>query len=49
MTHTPDPRVDVYIDAQPDWQRAICLEVRELVHAAAPVADLPTAGPPRPG
>jgi hypothetical protein len=32
----PDPRVDQYIDALPDWQRAICHEVRELVHAADP-------------
>jgi hypothetical protein len=29
-----DPRVDAYIDALPDWQRSICREVRELVHAA---------------
>ena len=36
MTYTADPRVDAYIDALPDWQRAICLEVRELVHAADP-------------
>ncbi len=34
MTHTADPRVDAYIDALPDWQRAICREVRGLVHAA---------------
>jgi hypothetical protein len=31
-----DPRVDAYIDALPDWQRAICREVRDLVHAADP-------------
>jgi hypothetical protein len=31
-----DPRVDRYIDALPDWQRAICQQVRELVHAADP-------------
>jgi len=31
-----DPRVDRYIDALPDWQQAICREVRELVHAADP-------------
>jgi hypothetical protein len=31
-----DPRVDAYIDALPDWQQAICREVRELVHAADP-------------
>ncbi len=29
-----DPRVDAYIDALPDWQQAICREVRELVHRA---------------
>ena len=37
MTHAAygaDPRVDQYIDALPDWQQAICSEVRELVHAA---------------
>jgi hypothetical protein len=31
-----DPRVDAYIDALPDWQQAICREVRELVHAVDP-------------
>jgi hypothetical protein len=31
-----DPRVDAYIDALPDWQQAICREVRRLVHAADP-------------
>ena len=30
----PDPRVDQYIDALPDWQQAICHEVRELAHSA---------------
>ncbi len=34
MTYVADPRVDAYIDVLPDWQRAICREVRELVHAA---------------
>ncbi|MGA4788084.1 DUF1801 domain-containing protein [Nocardia sp. AB354] len=29
-----DPRVDAYIDALPAWQRDICRQVRELVHAA---------------
>jgi hypothetical protein len=29
-----DPRVDRYINALPDWQQAICHQVRELVHAA---------------
>ena len=36
MTYAKDPRVDDYIDALPDWQQAICREVRELVHAADP-------------
>ncbi|HEY2959830.1 MAG TPA: DUF1801 domain-containing protein [Actinomycetota bacterium] len=36
MTYTADPRVDAYIDALPEWQQAICREVRELVHAADP-------------
>jgi hypothetical protein len=36
MTYEPDPRVDAYIDALPEWQQAICREVRELVHAADP-------------
>src|SRR4051794_14666666 len=35
-SYDPDPRVDQYIDALPDWQQAICQEVRELVHAADP-------------
>ena len=33
MEYIADPRVDAYIDALPDWQQAICREVRELVHA----------------
>ena len=36
MTYTADPRVDAYIDALPEWQQAICREVRELVHTADP-------------
>jgi hypothetical protein len=36
VTYTADPRVDAYIDALPDWQQAICREVRELAHAADP-------------
>ena len=31
-----DPRVDAYIDALPEWQQEICLQVRALVHAADP-------------
>ena len=36
MGYVVDPRVDAYIDALPEWQQAICHEVRELVHAADP-------------
>jgi len=37
--HHRDPRVDEYIDALPGWQRAICTEVRDLVHAADPEVE----------
>ena len=36
VTYVKDPRVDRYIDALPDWQQAICREVRDLVHGADP-------------
>jgi hypothetical protein len=36
MTYATDPRVDAYIEGLPDWQQAICREVRDLVHAADP-------------
>jgi hypothetical protein len=36
VTYTADPRIDAYIDALPEWQQAICHEVRALVHAADP-------------
>jgi len=39
VTYTADPRVDAYIDALPEWQRAICHEVRELVRAADPEVE----------
>ena len=35
-SYEPDPRVDEYIDALPEWQQAVCRQVRELVHAADP-------------
>jgi hypothetical protein len=31
-----DKRVDDYIDPLPDWQRVICRELRDLIHAADP-------------
>ena len=36
MTHEPDPRVDAYIDALPEWQQTICRQVRELALDADP-------------
>jgi hypothetical protein len=36
VTYVTDPRVDAYIEALPDWQQAICRQVRDLVHAADP-------------
>jgi hypothetical protein len=36
MSPPPDPRVDAYIESLPEWQEAICREVRALVHAADP-------------
>jgi hypothetical protein len=38
-SYRPDPRVDDYIDALPEWQQAVCREVRELVHAADPEVE----------
>ena len=34
MGYTPDPRVDDYINALPDWQQWVCRQVCELAHAA---------------
>ena len=39
MSYEKDPRVDQYIDALPQWQRDICLQVRDLVHAADAAVD----------
>ena len=36
MPYPTDPRVDAYLDALPEWQRKVCREVRDLVHAADP-------------
>ncbi len=36
MTYQKDPRVDAYIDPLPEWQRDICQQVRDLVHAVDP-------------
>jgi hypothetical protein len=37
--HHRHPGVDDYIDALPDWQQAVCRQVRELVHAADPEVE----------
>ena len=34
-----DPRVDAYIEALPEWQQAICQQVRDLVHGADPEVE----------
>jgi hypothetical protein len=40
MAYLTDPRVDSWIDALPDWQQAVCRQVRALVHEAdADVAE----------
>ena len=39
MSYAKDPRVDEYIDALPEWQQAICREVRDVVHAADPQVE----------
>jgi hypothetical protein len=36
MSEARDPRVDDYIRKLPDWQQAICREVRDLLHGADP-------------
>jgi hypothetical protein len=39
MSYVKDPRVDAYIGGLPDWQRAICSRVRDLVHSADPAVQ----------
>ncbi len=34
--YAKDPRVDGYINALPEWQQALCHELRDLIHAAEP-------------
>ena len=36
MSYKRDPGVDAHIDGLPEWQRAVCQRVRDLVHAADP-------------
>jgi hypothetical protein len=39
VTYAKDARVDGYIAGLPAWQRAICREVRDIVHAADPEVE----------
>jgi hypothetical protein len=39
MDMRADPRIDDYIVRLPDWQQAICQQVRQLVHAADPEVE----------
>lgn len=34
MSYQTDPRIDAYVTALPDWQQAICKQVRDAVHMA---------------
>jgi hypothetical protein len=34
LRYNTDPLVDAYIEGLPEWQQAICRQVRDLVHAA---------------
>jgi hypothetical protein len=36
MSYVKDHRVDAYLNGLPGWQREICSQVRDLVHAADP-------------
>jgi hypothetical protein len=36
MSHSGDARVDDYINGLPDWQQAICAQLREIIHEADP-------------
>ena len=36
MPYVKDPRVNAYLDGLPTWQREICSQIRDLVHAADP-------------
>ena len=36
LRYERDPRVDAYIEALPVWQRKLCRQLRDLIHAADP-------------
>lgn len=39
MDEQRNPRVDDYIAGLPQWQQAICREIRDLVHVADPAVE----------
>jgi hypothetical protein len=39
MNEHRDTRVDEYIQGLPEWQQAVCREVREIVHRADPEVE----------
>ena len=39
VTMNADSRVDDYISGLPDWQQAVCRQVRQLVHDADPEVE----------
>ena len=48
MRYATDARVDAYIDALPEWQQAVCRQVRDLVHAADPEVEETIKRTPQP-
>jgi hypothetical protein len=36
MSAGRDPRVDAWIEALPDWQAALCRDLRDVIHEADP-------------
>ena len=36
IAYDRDPRVDDYIDALPEWERRVCQQLRDVIHAAEP-------------
>jgi hypothetical protein len=39
VDYKKDPRVDEYIDKLPEWQQAVCRQVRDVVHDADPEVE----------
>jgi hypothetical protein len=39
MTESRHPGIDAYIERLPDWQQAVCRELRSLIHEAEPAIE----------